>query len=80
MDLITVSIGAVVIGFGFYTLYARIKTPEKLGKLQAMREKFGKGIGTTIHTTAYSVIPLVFGSFIVNAGLNGVSIMQFIAV
>lgn len=79
MDIVTISAGAIVIIFGIYTFYARIKTPDKLAKLQAMQEKFGKGVGTTVHTIAYSVLPVIFGGILVNSGLNGVSLMQFIA-
>ena len=79
MDFITIFAGIIIITFGVYTFYARIQTPDKFAKLQAMREKFGHGAGTAVHTIAYSVMPLVFGGIIVNAGLNGISLMQFIA-
>jgi hypothetical protein len=79
MDIITVTIGVIAIAYGIYAFYARAKKPESLGKLQAMRERFGAGTGTTIHTVAYSVMPIVLGSFIVYAGINGVSLLEFFA-
>lgn len=79
MDIITMSVGTIVIAFGIYTFYARIKTPEKFPKLQAMRESFGQGIGTAVHTIAYSLLPLIFGGVIVAAGFNGISIIKIIA-
>ena len=79
MDLITISLGCIVILFGFYTLITRIKAPEKFAKLSAMKEKFGNGLGVAIHTFAYTIVPIIFGGILINAGINGVSLMQFIA-
>lgn len=79
MNIITISIGTIIAVFGLYTFYVRIKTPEKLGKLQAMKEKFGSRVGTAIHTIAYSVIPLILGGTVMIAGVKGITIMQFIA-
>ena len=55
MDIITISIGAIIILFGIYTLYARIITPEKFDKLQAMKGYFGLEVGTIIqlHTQLF---------------------------
>jgi hypothetical protein len=79
VDIITVSIGVIIAAFGVYTFYARIKSPEIFGKLQAMKDKFGPASGTAIHTIAYSILPMILGGLVINAGLNGVSIMQFVA-
>lgn len=79
MDLVTVSSGVVIIMYGVFTLALRVKAPEKFAKLEAMRDKFGHGVGTAIHTTAYSVLPVLLGGLMVRAGVNGVSLMQFFA-
>ena len=78
MDIVTISIGAVFCVYGLYTGFARVKAPEKLTKLQSMKDKFGAGAGTAIHTLAYSVLPILFAALVINAGKNGVSIMQFL--
>jgi hypothetical protein len=79
MNFITISAGAIVSAIGVYTFYKSIKSPEKVLKLQAMRRMLGNVAGTTIYTIAYSILPMVFGGFAVNAGINGASIMQFIS-
>ncbi|MEH6345489.1 MAG: hypothetical protein V7785_10425 [Bermanella sp.] len=79
MDVITLGLGVVIILYGIYTLVARIKSPEKFGKLVAMKEKFGNGVGTAIHTFAYTFMPVAFGSIVVAAGINGISIAEFMA-
>ena len=76
MDILTTSIGALIIAFGVYTMIARFKSPDKFAKLEAMKEKFGSGVGTTIHTIAYSVVPIVFGGIVIFAGIGGVSLTQ----
>ena len=77
MDVVTLGTGVVIILFGLYTLLARIKFPEKFAKLEAMKERFGRVGGLLIHTIAYIVIPVFFGSLLVVAGLNGVSLAEF---
>ena len=79
MDFVTIGLGVVIILFGLYTWIMRIKSPEKFGKLKAMKDKFGSTAGQTIHTIAYTVMPVLFGIVVIRAGINGLSIMQFIA-
>lgn len=61
MDFVTIAFGVVAILYGLYTLIMRIKSPEKFGKLKAMKDKFGSSAGQTIHVLAYTVMPIVFG-------------------
>lgn len=76
MDLITISIGGVMIFYGIYTLRTRTKAPEKFGKLKAMKERFGDDNGLALHITAYSIVPIVVGVLVSFAGLNGLSLLQ----
>ncbi len=71
MDPITMALGLGAAGFGSYTTYLRFSNPEKLGKLEAMREKFGTAAGTAIHTVTYSIAPIVVGLILIVAGSNG---------
>ena len=75
MDPITVAFGDGAMGFGAYTTYLRFSNPSKLGKLEPMRQKLGQLAGNAIHTSAYSVGPIVFGLVMLLAGLRGVSIL-----
>jgi hypothetical protein len=74
MDPITIVIGLLAVSYGFYTLVIRIKKPEKFGKLEAMKSKFGNKAGIIIHTISYSLIPIVAGIVFVLLGLSGKSI------
>ena len=71
MNWITIAIGVVALGFGVYSTYVRLKTPEKFGKLAAMRQQFGDIAGTIIHTVAYSVLPIVAGIIFIILGVQG---------
>ena len=75
MDPITMGLGVFGLGFGGYTSLLRFTNPEKLGKLQPMRQKFGATAGNAIHLAAYSVAPIVFGVTMILAGLQGVSVL-----
>jgi hypothetical protein len=71
MDPLTMAFGFGAAAFGSYTTYLRFSSPDKLGKLEAMREKFGAGAGTAIHAVAYSIAPIVLGLILIVAGSNG---------
>jgi len=51
-----------------------VKKPEKFGKLNAMKEKYGEKTGVTIHTISYSVIPIIVGVVFIVIGFKGVAI------
>ena len=78
MDIITVVVGVLICLYGVYTLIARINMPEKFGKLNAMKEKFGAGTGNLIHIVAYTVIPIIIGAFVIFSGFNGLSLLDII--
>jgi hypothetical protein len=78
MQYTTIALASFIILFGLYTLITSIKSPEKLVKLKYMRGKLGMKAGTTIHTIAYVLVPFLFGYFMLSAGLNGISIQDFI--
>lgn len=78
MQYTTVALGAAIIVFGIYTAMTSIKTPDALIKLKYMRKKLGMKTGTTVHTVAYVVVPLIFGYFVLSAGIDGVTITKLI--
>lgn len=75
MDPVTIGLGVFGLGFGSYTTFLRFTNPAKLGKLEPMRQKFGKGAGTAIHVAGYSVAPIAFGAAMLFAGVRGISVL-----
>ena len=76
MDPVTVGIGALAIAFGIFSGVMRFVKPSMFKKLEPMKEKFGAGVGNTIHFVSYVIVPLGFGITMVIAGLNGVSFFE----
>ncbi len=74
MNLVTTGIGLVLVLFGIYMQIMRTRAPERLGKLKAMKAKFGEDTGMILHITAYTILPFVLGFLISFAGLNGLSL------
>jgi hypothetical protein len=64
-------LGVAAIGYGAYTAYARVATPEKLGKLDAMKRQWGERAGTVAHVVAYTVVPAIVGMVLIAKGLIG---------
>ena len=71
MDPVTVGVGALVIGFGAYTGWARFAKPEQFAKLEAMSKQWGDKAGLAVHFLAYTALPVVFGILLVIQGMNG---------
>ena len=74
MNIITIIFGAFCIGYGIFTAIMRVKSPEKFGKLEAMKTKFGGKTGTIIHIVFYSFLPILAGVVFLIIGFSGVSI------
>ena len=58
-------LGAAAILYGLYTAYVRATTPEKFGKLEAMKRQWGDRAGTAVHIVGYTVVPIVGGVILV---------------
>ncbi len=78
MQYTTLALGSAILLFAFYTAIMSIKSPQELIKLKYMRSKMGMKAGTTVHTIAYVVVPFIFSLFVLKAGVDGVTIVQFI--
>ena len=76
MDVVTIVIGLLICIYGFFTMFMRVKFPEKFGKLRAMKERFGDGVGNTIHLVAYSLVPIILGLVLIFSGFIGLSLLQ----
>ena len=74
MDPVSIVIGLAAIAYGCYTFYLRTTNPSEFGKLGAIKERFGDGPGTLIHTVAYSLVPIGFGVVSLVHGLKGHSL------
>jgi hypothetical protein len=70
MNYVTIGMGTVAVLYGILTMILRIKSPEKFGKLEAMKKRFGSTMGLVIHIFAYSVLPILFGLFSIFVGMN----------
>jgi hypothetical protein len=78
MQYTTLALGTAIVLFGIYTALTSLKSPDVLIKLKYMRAKLGVTTGTVVHTIAYVVVPLIFGYFMIRAGIDGLTIQQFI--
>jgi len=78
MQYSTLALSGFIILFGVYTLIMTFKAPLKQIRLKFMRDKLGVKAGTLLHTVIYAIVPVIFGCFMLDAGLNGMSITQFI--
>ena len=78
MQYSTVALATLIIIFSVYTLFVSIKNSDKQIRLVYMKNKLGKFWGNFFHTLIYIIIPVIFGSFMLNAGMNGETIVSFI--
>ncbi len=78
MQYTTLALAAFIMLFGLYTAVTSYKSPNQLIRLKYMKEKFGKTAGIIVHTLVYAIVPIIFGYFMLKAGLNGITISQFI--
>lgn len=63
-------LGLFAIGYGALTIYLRAHHPERLGKLEALKERWGDDAGTAVHWTAYTVLPILVGLVLMAVGLR----------
>jgi hypothetical protein len=73
---VTMAAGALALLFGLGTYFLRLKAPEELSKMKAMKQRFGEKKGLLIHTVSYTVLPMVFGAVLILAGLMGFSLFR----
>ena len=74
MNPVSIVVGAAAFLYGIYTLITRIKTPEKFGKLEAMKKAYGKTAGNAIHFVSYTLVPMAVGITFIVLGILGISI------
>ena len=74
MNFFTLGLGILALGYGLYTLYARIGNQKEFGKLDAMKKTWGPKTGVVIHFLAYTILPIILGIILIFSGLKGVSI------
>lgn len=74
MNTITIAVGAAAFAFGLYNAIMRRTGPQKLSRLQAMKDLFGDKTGNTVHLMAYAVTPMLAGAVFLFAGSRGVSL------
>lgn len=78
MNLPTIGIGSLIVAYGLYTAWARVKAPGQFHKLEAMKKFWGDGPGLAIHFVAYTLVPIGVGIAVIVAGVNGLSVMDLL--
>lgn len=77
MNPITLIIGLVFCIYGLMVLKLRLQgRDEKFKKLAPMRKVFGAKLGSIIHDLGYGIIPLLFGVWIIIAGVKGIEVFK----
>lgn len=71
INWVEIVVGVLACMYGLYTIYVRIKSPEKMGKIDALKRFWGNIAGTIIHVIFYTIIPLVFGLLLIVSGILG---------
>jgi hypothetical protein len=74
MNIIAIVLGVFSIGYGVFSAIIRVKSPEKFGKLEAMKKKFGDKTGNVIHVVFYTFIPISAGIVFLVCGFLGISL------
>jgi len=62
-------LGVFSLGYGLYTLYVRATTPEKFGKLAAMKKQWGDRGGMIVHVVGYTILPILLGGVLIVTSL-----------
>jgi hypothetical protein len=67
--VLLLAFGVFSLGYGIYMMIVRKRTPQKLGKLDAMRKRFGTKLGFVLHFVSYSLLPITAGSVMILLGV-----------
>ena len=74
MNVPTLIVGVLALGYGIGTVCVRVCRPDAFGKLRAMKAAYGETAGNAVHIVAYSVVPAAVGCVLLYFGFTGVSI------
>ncbi len=67
MNPVSLILGMLALFYGFMTLYLRRVQPEKLGKLEPMKQRFGEKPAYIIHMIMYSIVPIIVGILLITS-------------
>lgn len=73
MNIVTVGVGSFLMIYGVFSCALRFIRPTMFKKLEVMKNRFGMLVGNIIHFSAYVILPIVGGLYIIIAGLKGFS-------
>lgn len=68
---INLILGAGLILYGLYMLIARQIAPEKIKKLQSLKQSHSEKMAMSIHIIGYTVVPIVAGALMILAHFRG---------
>jgi uncharacterized membrane protein len=61
MNIILISIGIIMIAYGIFTYFLRKTKTNKLKKIEAMKNIYGKRAGLIVHFVFYTILPIIAG-------------------
>lgn len=76
MNLLTIVLGVAALGYGCFTAYMRKKDPTKFWKLEPMKKFWGERAGFIVHFVGYTLVPILFGIFLIVMGMAGFSFIE----
>lgn len=75
MNILTVTLGALIIAYGAISIVLRHTHPAWFRKLGPMQDLWGKRAGYLVHFVGYSLLPIVLGGIFIYKGLSGGSLI-----
>jgi hypothetical protein len=77
MNPVTIAIGVAAILYGLTTTYLHFYNPSLFKKLSHMKQFWGEKTGVVVHIVAYTIVPIVIGSYFVVGGFSGMTFFDF---
>lgn len=72
MNIGTVVVGGIMLVYGLYVLVTRAQLPANKVRLQFFKRSLGNPVGYIAFSLVYVILPIGFGLFVLDQGLNGV--------
>ncbi len=78
MNTLTVVVGSIMLIYGLYVLVTRAQFPANKVRLDFFRKTLGSSMGLIAFSMVYVILPIGFGLFVIEQGLDGVSMQQLL--
>lgn len=77
MNPLTICVGVAAILYGLTTICLHFYRPSAFKKLPPMKQFWGETEGVVVHVLAYTIVPIVVGSYFVVGGFQGMTFFDF---